>query len=268
MSSPVAAATDRILAAAAEGIGWLTFNNPDKRNAISLDMWRGVAGALDAFAADDGVRVVVMRGAGGKAFVSGADISQFEDQRGNAEQAAAYEAIADRGKAALDGFAKPLIAMIEGFCIGGGVRVALSADLRIAADTAIFAIPASRLGLGYSYESLKRLVDLIGPAAAKDLLFTARRIGAAEALTMGLINRVVPAATLDAEARRLAAGIAANAPLTARSAKFGVDQTVLPESARDLAAHARMLAACFNSADYAEGRAAFREKRKPTFTGR
>jgi enoyl-CoA hydratase len=262
------AITDKILSEKSDGIGWLTFNNPARRNAVSMEMWQAIAEVLADFDADPEVRVVVMRGAGDKAFVSGADISQFEDKRKNAEQEALYSKANEAGRRAFDALRKPMIAMIRGFCIGGGVRVALSADLRIAADDAVFAIPAARLGLGYAFESIVKLVNLLGPTTTKDLLFTGRRMDAQEALRLGLVSKVVPVDALEEEVRSYARTIAENAPLTIRAAKIGVDQAMMDADRRDMKLVESSLQDCFNSEDFQNGRRAFMEKRKPVFAGR
>lgn len=260
--------TDKMLAEKADGIGWMTFNNPERRNATSLEMWQAIAVILDDFAADPAVRVVVMRGAGDKAFVSGADISQFEDQRANAEAAARYNEVADGARAAMAALDKPLIAMIRGYCLGGGVALAMAADMRFAADDASFGIPAARLGISYGFGYLKKLVDLVGPAYAKEMLLTARRFGAAEALHIGLVNRVVPVAELEATVREVCAAIIDNAPLSIVANKATIDEALKDPDARDMARIDELARVCFDSADYAEGRRAFMEKRKPVWTGR
>ncbi|GGE43392.1 enoyl-CoA hydratase [Agaricicola taiwanensis] len=259
--------TDKVLAEKRDGIGWLTFNNPERRNAMSLEMWRAVGVVLEDFEKDPDVRVVVMTGAGGKSFVSGADISQFEDQRKNAEQAEAYAKISDGAKKKMATLEKPLIAMIHGFCIGGGLGIATSADIRIATEDSRFGIPAAKLGLAYAFDSLRKLVDLVGPAFAKEIMFTGRRLNAEEALRIGLINRVVPVDQLETTVKEMAAEIAGNAPLTVRSAKITIDEALKDVSARDMALVEESFKRCFDSQDYAEGRRAFMEKRTPAFTG-
>ena len=260
--------TKKILAKVDDGIGWLTFNQPERRNAMSMEMWQGVAEALEAFQADPAVRVVVMHGAGGKAFVSGADISEFDANRANAEQKAHYNAVTSKGKQWLNEIDKPLIAMIQGFCIGGGLAVALTADVRIATEGSQFGIPAAKLGLGYDYPGLATLARLVNPSVARDILFSARFLKADEALRVGLINRVVPEGDLEAEVRAYAALIAQNAPLTIKTAKAALDEWERDPADRDLARIDAMVNACFDSEDYAEGRKAFAEKRKPVFQGR
>jgi enoyl-CoA hydratase/carnithine racemase len=261
-------ATEKIVAEVDGGIGWLTFNRPERRNAMSMEMWRGVGDAMDAFRADDAVRLVIMRGAGGKAFVSGADISEFDAHRADAEQKRQYAAITARGNRALRQFDKPLLAMIQGFCIGGGLAVALTADIRIATPESVFGIPAAKLGLGYEYPGLAGLARLVGPSVARDILFSARFLPADEALRVGLINRIVPEGELEAQTREYAALIARNAPLTVRAAKAALDEWEKEPSSRDLARVDAMVNACFDSDDYKEGRRAFAEKRTPEFHGR
>lgn len=260
--------TTRMLAEVDDGIGWVTFNNPERRNAISLEMWEGLATILEAFQNDDEVRVLVMKGAGDKAFVSGADISEFDSKRGNAEQKKEYGKVAADANRWLARLDKPLIAMIRGFCIGGGLATALSADVRIASDDSRFGIPAAKLGLGYEYPGLKTLVNLVGPSRAKDIMFTARFLEADEALRIGLINQVVGVDELENTVRDYAAMIVGNAPLTVKAAKAAINETVKDADKRDLAKIDDMVNACFDSEDYKEGRKAFMEKRKPNFQGR
>jgi enoyl-CoA hydratase len=260
-------ATDKIISEKTDGIGYLTFNNPARRNAVSLDMWRAVSSVLQDFGSDPAIRVVVMRGAGGRAFVSGSDISQFEDQRKNAEASAAFSRHSADALQHMAALSKPLIAMIQGYCMGGGIRVAAAADIRIASELAIFGIPAAKLGLGYSFDSVEKLVGLVGPAITKELLFTGRRVGAQDALRMGLVNQVVPENELEGAVRQLAVEIAQNAPLTIRAAKVAVDQAMTQPGKRDMALVEASIRACFDSQDYAVGRKAFLEKRTPQFTG-
>jgi enoyl-CoA hydratase/carnithine racemase len=266
-SSTMKLATDKILAEKTDGIGWLTFNNPERRNAMSLDMWQAVGTVLEDFENDPEVRVVIMRGAGGKSFVAGADISQFEDQRKNAEQAEAYGKISDGAKKRMLSLSKPLIAMIQGFCIGGGLGIATSADIRIASEDSKFGIPAAKLGLAYAFGALEKLVGLVGPSFAKEILFTGRKLDAQEALRIGLVNRIVPVDRLEATVRDMAAEIVTNAPLTVRSAKITIDQVMRDPDKRDMALVEESFRQCFDSKDYAEGRKAFMEKRTPQFTG-
>lgn len=260
--------TDRILAEKRDGVGTLTVNNPERRNAVSLEMWRAAEAVLVDFRDDPGVRVVVVTGAGGRAFVSGADISKFDSERATAEAVAAYGAQTERVYALLHGFPKPTIAEIHGACVGGGVALAVCCDLRFCAEESRFGIPAARLGLGYGLRGMKRLADVVGPAFAKEMLFTARLFSAAEAHHMGLVNRVLPDAELGPHVAACAATIAGNAPLTIAAAKRALDEAMKDESERDVAAVEAMVEACFASEDYAEGRRAFLEKRPPVFRGR
>lgn len=258
----------KIIASVEGGIGWLTFNNPERRNAISHDMWQGIIDAVEAFEGDSACHLVVMQGAGGKAFASGADISEFAEKRNNAESGADYRKLPDEGRARLAGMEKPLVAMIRGYALGGGLAIAMRADVRFAAEDAQLGIPAVKLGLAYGWESVRLLVALVGPARAKDILFSGRRIGAAEALDIGLVDRVVPSDRLEATVREWAALIVENAPLAIRAAKLTVNGlTNHPEQAC-LELFERLNRVCMDSEDYAEGRTAFRERRKPVFVGR
>ena len=216
---------------------------------------------------DRRVRLVVFQGAGEKAFVSGADISQFEDMRAAREAVSRYEAMAEAALMGIYNFPKPTLACIRGYCIGGGVNVAISCDMRIAADDAVFSVPAGRLGLGYRYSAMKNLVDLIGPGAAKDLFFTARRIDAAEAHRLGLVSRVAPVAALPELLGEYTRALAENAPLTIQAAKFITREVLKASPEADLARCQELIRGCFDSADYTEGRKAFMEKRKPVFKG-
>lgn len=260
--------TERMVGTIEPPIGWLIFNNPERRNAVSLDMWEAIPAILEKFANDSRIRAVVVTGAGERAFVSGADISQFDKLRSSPEENDRYAAISSGARAALRDFPKPTIAMIRGYCIGGGMAVALACDLRLASEDAKFGIPAARLGLGYGFSGVQRLVSVIGPAFAKEMLFTARHFSAQEALRIGLVNAVTPSEELEKTARSYAEMISANAPLTVRAAKLSVEQALLDPEKRRTQDVADAIRACFASEDYAEGRAAFRERRKPVFKGR
>ncbi len=258
--------TERIIARREGAIGWLVFNNPERRNAVSLDMWEAIPRVLDDFGADPAIRVVVLTGAGDKAFVSGADISQFEKERSSAEAVKRYDEIGERAQSRLANYEKPLLAMIRGYCLGGGVGIASACDLRIAADDARFGIPAAKMGLGYRASSMKKLVDIVGKPAALEIMLTARQFSAAEALQIGLVQKVVPAAELQTATRAYCEMIAANAPLTIRTAKRVIAEVM--KTTYDAAACDRWVKECFESEDYSEGRRAFMEKRKPVFKGR
>ncbi len=264
----VAAADGKILSKKVNGIGHLIFNNPEKRNAFSLDMGIAAAAVVEDFLADDSVRVIVLSGAGGKSFVSGADISKFEQSRATKEQVDEYNRKSDLFRQALKNSAKPTIAKIQGFCIGGGLAIALNCDIRICTEESSFGIPAAKLGIGYPSERLGQLVELCGPSAAKDLLFTGRRANAQEALRLGIVNYVVSAAELDSFVDSYAGTIAGNAPLSVLASKRGIDEYVKDADKRDVALCEKVVADCFASQDYVEGRRAFMEKRKPVFTGR
>ena len=259
--------TDKMLARKEGGVGILTFNNPERHNAVSLEMWEATKRMLDGFAADDDIRVVVLTGAGGKAFVSGADISKFASERATLEASRAYNVKSDAAYTSVADFSKPTIAMIEGYCIGGGVGLAVCCDLRICSDNSRFAVPAAKLGLGYGYSGLKRLVDIVGASFAKEIFYTARQFDAQEASAMGLVNRVVPAGELEAYVKSITDMISANAPLTIKAVKFTVGEMLKDESKRNLARSVELVEQCFASRDYTEGRTAFMEKRKPVFTG-
>ena len=255
--------------AAKEGrVGIMTFNNPEKRNAVSYDMWVAAEEILTAFASDPQVRVVVLTGAGGKAFVSGADISKFESERATQDATDRYNHQTERIYSLLYGFEKPTIAMIRGFCVGGGLNLAICCDMRVATAESRFALPAAKLGLGYGYNGLRRYIDTIGPVATKEIFFTARQFGAEEALRWGVLNHVVADDALEATVMETANTIADNAPLTIRGIKLSTIEALRDPADRDLGRAAEAVAACFASADYADGRAAFMEKRKPKFTGR
>ena len=259
--------TEKIIAGKAAGVGYLRLNQPEKHNAISYAMWVAIADIMKAFRDDDEVRVVVMSGEGGRAFSAGADISEFSEKRNTEAQIEVYEAAGRAAYDAITSFPKPVIARIEGYCVGGGLAVALCADLRIATDDSRFGIPAARLGLGYSHKSLRPLVDLVGPTNAKEILFTARRFAASEAQRMGLVNQVMSRHEIGAFVNDYAQTIAANAPLTVQACKTVVAELLKDPEARDTDLCDRVVDACFASADYKEGRAAFMEKRAPRFTG-
>jgi len=260
--------TDQLIAEKDGAIGRIAFNNPERRNAISYEMWQAMPPALEAFAADDAIRVIIVSGADGKAFSAGADVSQFESKRASKDATAEYNAAVAQAVERLKSCDKPTIAKIEGYCLGGGLNVALSCDLRIASDDARFSIPAAKLGLGYRYGSIRTLIDIVGPAFAKEILYTARQFNADEALAMRLVNRVLPRAELNEYVESYAARIAGNAPLTVYAVKRIVTEALKDSAARDLELCEQVVERCFASEDYKEGRRAFLEKRKPKFAGR
>lgn len=266
---PTAASRPGTMLAEKDGpIGWITFDNPARRNAVSLAMWQALRRIVGEFEADAAIRVIVVKGAGDTAFVSGADISEFGEKRSSPETVGSYNRAAEEAAEALKHAGKPTIAMIRGFCIGGGVSVAMSCDMRIAAEGARFGVPAARLGLGYEFKGVRKLVDVVGPSFAKEIFFTARQFTAEEALAMGLINRLLAVPDLERFVRGYAQTIADNAPMTVASIKTIVEEVMKDESQRDIALCQEVVDRCFNSADYIEGRTAFMEKRKPVFTGR
>lgn len=248
-------------------IAWITADNAGRMNALTAGMWAAIPAHIATAQADERVRVIVVRGAGAKAFSAGADISEFESSR-TGHAAAHYDNLNHAAFEALTNCSKPTLAMIHGFCLGGGLAVAACCDLRLADEAAQFAIPAAKLGLGYNPRWVRTLLALAKPAHVKELLFTGRRFTSAEALAMGLVNRIYTTESLETETRALAAMIAANAPLTIKAAKLAIDDlTARPENPDSERLHAAVRA-CFDSDDYTEGRRAFVEKRKPQFKGR
>ena len=246
-------------------IGRMVFDSPARRNAISGDMWRAIPEAMADFDANPEVRCVVLRGEGTVAFAAGADISEFETRRSSEGNVREYDGLVDAAQHAIEDSAKPVIALIHGFCIGGGVEMALACDLRYAADTSQFAIPAARLGVGYGVHGTNRLVATVGHASAREIMFSGRRYSAQEALAMGLVNRLLPSAELDDYVRKLALELAANAPLSIAASKRIIN--IVIEARGDFTEEDALTARCMQSEDYKEGRRAFMEKRTPRFKG-
>jgi enoyl-CoA hydratase/carnithine racemase len=259
--------TDKMRADRQGRVGIMTFNNPEKHNAVSFEMWEAAERILDSFENDPEVRVVVLTGAGGKAFVSGADISKFDSERASEEAVQRYNAMVEKVYGRIYRFPKPTIAMIRGYCLGGGLNLAICCDMRYATEGSRFALPAAKLGLGYGYPGLRRYIETIGPVATKEIFFTARQLSAAEALRWNMVNAVVADDALETTVMGVADTIAGNAPLTIATIKRSTVEILRNQADQDIAACDAMVAACFASDDYREGRKAFLEKRKPAFTG-
>ena len=261
--------TSGLIGAETKGpIGWLIWDNPTKLNALSPGMSEDALTVIEAYAADPAIKVVVMRGAGTKAFISGGDIASFDKTRANAEVAKRAREAPTKLRLKMLHLEKPLIAMIHGYCLGGGLGMALNADLRFASSDAQFSVPAALRGIAYAPEGLKSLVDLVGPSIAKDIMFSARRLKADEALRIGLINRVVEADELQAVTIEYAERLAANAPLSIRASKFFINQLGLERAQRDEPRMDAMQREAENSEDFQEATRSFLEKRKPVFQGR
>lgn len=260
--------SDKMLARKDGAVGHMIFNNPERHNAVSMEMWQAAEEILADFNADDAIRVVVLSGAGGKAFVSGADISKFEDERASAEAVKQYGESTARAYSNLYDSPKPTIAMIRGYCIGGGLGLAACCDIRFCTEGSRFGLPAARLGLGYSLPSIKRLADVVGIPVAKDICLSARRYDAGEALAMGLVHAVLPDDRLESHVNEYAASMAANAPLTVAAMKRVFVELAKDPTERNLGACEAAVERCFESEDYIEGRRAFMEKREPRFQGR
>jgi len=247
----------------------IRFDNPAKHNALSVDMWEAIPRLLAQAEGDEAVRCVVLSGEGGKSFISGADISQFEDMRAQKEAVKKYEVLAEEALEGIYEFSKPTIACIRGYCVGGGVNVAISCDLRVASTDSTFFVPATRLGLGYRMSAMRNLTHLVGPGNAKDIFFTARRLDAAEAQRMGLVNRIAEPDGLEALLGEYTGAIASGAPLTIKAGKRIIREILKTDGEPvDMELCRRLILDCFESEDYVEGRRAFMEKRKPDFRGK
>jgi enoyl-CoA hydratase len=268
LSTAVISPTERVIASIDGAIGWLIFNNPAKRNALSLDMWQAIPAVLDRYEADPAIRAVVLRGTGEQAFTSGADVSEFERLRGTPADQARYNTISEAALTRLQQFPKPTIAMVQGYCMSIGLGIALACDLRFAGLSARFASLAARLSLTYRWSDIKKLIDLVGPARTKDFFYSARHVPADEALAIGLVEDVRPDSEIEAFTRVYCARIAENAPLSMTATKRIVAELIKPSSEIDRDLCKVIVASCYASEDYVEGRRAFMEKRKPVFKGK
>lgn len=268
MSTPEGQAAGKVRVVVEGSIGWVILDNPARKNAVSFSMWAALGEAVEQLSRDGNVRCIVLRGEGVEAFCAGGDISEFEKKRSERDANIEYRRVANDTLGRLQSVGKPTVAMISGFCMGGGVALAISCDLRIGAKGSRYGIPAARLGMGYDYAGIKRLSSLIGISRAKRMIFTASRLSAEEAHQVGLIDELVDQELLEGTARKMAETIAANAPLTISAAKFAADLTSKQASEAEIEEANRMTLSCFDSSDYVEGRRAFMEKRRPVFSGK
>lgn len=259
--------TDKIITKKDGAIGRITFNNPDKLNAMSLEMWEGFTQAVLDLDADPAIRVIVLRGAGDVSFVAGADVSKYEDERMGEDAQERYAKAGEIGMAALYNSSKISVAAIDGWCIGGGISLAVSCDLRYCSEKSKFGQPAMRYGIGYRYKSLRRLADVVGVPATKDLLLGGLQFDSKEAFAKGLVGRVLPAEEFESFIEKTVANIAGGAPLTGQQVKFTLNTILQDPADRDLDRCEEMFQTCYASSDYKEGIRAFAEKRKPVFTG-
>jgi enoyl-CoA hydratase len=261
--------TERVKCWADGPVLHIRFNNPAKHNALSVDMWAAVPQLLNQAERDDNIRLVVFSGEGGKSFISGADISQFDDMRAQQEAVKKYELMAEQALEGIYEFSKPTIACIKGYCVGGGVNVAISCDIRVASTDSTFFVPATRLGLGYRMTAMRNLTNLVGPGYAKDIFFTSRRLDAKEADKIGLVNRIAEPDGLEALLKEYTDPISTGAPLTIKAGKRIIQEILKTDGEPvDMELCKRLILDCFESEDYAEGRKAFMEKRKPVFKGK
>lgn len=260
--------TDKIITEKTGAVGRLIFNNPDKLNAISLEMWEGLGKAVAVFENDPEIRAIVVSGAGGKSFIAGADVSKYGDERMGREAQEHYAQTGEKSLKALYNSKKVTIAAIDGWCIGGGVSVAVCCDLRYCSDKSKFGQPAMRYGIGYRYSSLRRLVDIIGVPATKDMLLGGLQFDAEEALKKHLVGRVIAEAEFSAWIEKTVKGISEGAPLTGEQIKFTLNEICKDPADRDTARCEELFQICYASEDYKEGVVAFAEKRKPQFRGK
>ena len=259
--------SEKIISRSQNGIGWIIFNNVEKRNAVSLAMAKRAAEVVEEHEVNDDIRVIVVKGEGGRSFVSGADISEFEEIRSTPDGVKLYEDTTSQMYQGLRDSAKATIAMIQGYCMGGGVALACACDFRICSKDAVFAVPAARLGIAYGPNHTRWVVEAVGPSSAKEILMTARRYSAAEAFSLGLVNHLVEASEIEEFTVAYATAIADNAPLSISAAKEIVHQVSKIPGDRDQELCLEWLKRCTSSEDYKEGRRAFMEKRTPEFKG-
>jgi enoyl-CoA hydratase/carnithine racemase len=257
----------RLLAEKRGAVGWLVFDQPAKRNAINGAMWRAIPEAMARFDADPEIRCIALRGAGTEAFAAGADISEFEKNRAERSSVGAYDDLLDRVLQSIQGSLKPSVAMIYGYCMGGGLEIALACDLRYCGRSAQFGIPAAKLGLAYNIEGHKRLLETVGHARAREIMFLGRRYPAEEAAAMGLVHRVLDDQKLEGYVEDVIDTLCENAPLSIANTKTILEEYVKASGTADPLRMRGAIERCATSADYVEGRRAFMEKRKPRFTG-
>ena len=246
-------------------VGYIILDNPSRLNAISLSMWEKIGILLKEYENNNNIRCVVLKGKGKKAFSAGADISEFNDNRSQSDTVLKYDNVSKNSLQILQRFSKPTIALIDGYCIGGGLATALSCDIRLASKKSTFAIPAAKLGLAYDYLGIKKLRDIVGPSRAKYIFFTARQFTSDEAMQMGIIEQIFNDSDFDEHTLKVLNAISDNAPLTIASAKLAIDAD--PQDSKMIERCKEFEQVCFSSKDYEEGRLAFSEKRKPIFKG-